>query len=88
MVVKTENALERVAAACPASKYKDDRHEWHGVMFSDDLMDRLEGYTWAMKKCVACRLHVLLLGTSFSRAFAEPPAKADQIITAFYVEKL
>jgi hypothetical protein len=77
---------ERVAAACPKSKYKDDRHEWNIVMHEDAGM-LLRGYPpnakYALRRCSQCKLCALLLeidGGPFSGA----PMRDDLLVHAFF----
>ncbi len=77
------NAIERVAAACPLSKYKDDRHEWQLVM--NMLLSSLRP-VWmyhALRRCEACKLTVLLT-ESADALYNSAPVKTDTIIYAFY----
>lgn len=73
--------IENVTVACPFSKFKDDRHEWHLVMYEQNTL-RHNSALYALRRCNQCKLTVLLVehGGSFESA----PKKDDLIIFAFY----
>ena len=83
----SEPAIERVAAACPSSKFKDDRHEWEHIMCEDGgLMPRSDRWWYALQKCTQCDLHVLRLCHPQTRScYTLSPSKLDIIMHAFYM---
>lgn len=80
----TEPAIERVAAACPLSKFKDDRHEWHYIMHEDrGMLSSYRDAHHALKRCRECRLTVLFIEVS-GGSYDSAPTKEDSIIYAYY----
>lgn len=73
--------IERVAAACPFSKFKDDRHEWRLLMHQDLIVKISEAY-YALRQCEACKLTVLL--AECGGGYSDAPKNEDRIIFAFY----
>jgi hypothetical protein len=78
----SEPAAERVAATCPYSKYKDDRHEWRTLM-AQECITYHPRIVYELRECQQCKLIVLLQSFGGS-AYNDPPKKTDRIIYAFY----
>jgi len=81
------SATERVAAACPGSKFKDDRHDWILVMHEQGLCLPLSSSPYpkayyALRRCIECKLTVLLAETEGD--YKAAPRRDDSIIYAFY----
>jgi len=76
---------ERVAASCPSSKFKDDRHEWHLIMHHEDAYPLMRSLLakYALRQCTQCKLTVLLAEVE-GGSFNESPRKTDSVIYAFY----
>lgn len=78
------SAIERVAAGCPLSKFKDDRHDWRLLMNEGGYMAmRTPQALYALRQCVQCKLTALLVEVD-GVAYNEPPRKDDIVIYAFY----
>lgn len=75
------SAIERVAAACSKSPFKDDRHEWVHV----SGFDTIGCAKYEVRECKHCHL-VILTGTSNSTYANRTPAKDEVILHAFFAE--
>jgi hypothetical protein len=84
-----EPAIERVAAACPQSKYKDDRHEWHLIMHDECLIAcRVPKWRYHLRRCDTCGLTILTHEfDGESGGYNEGPRKSAIIQHAFYGPK-
>jgi hypothetical protein len=77
-----EDARERVAAACPLSEFKDDRHEWRLVMHDQKMTYHTASGYYALRLCEQCGLTVLLFESE--GGYNDAPRKDDLVIFAFY----
>jgi hypothetical protein len=75
-----EPALERVAAACPKSVYKDDRHSWCLLTYEPR---EYSGSHHAIRQCSSCKLTILILDHS-NGLYDAAPEKQDVVLFAYY----
>ncbi len=78
------SAIERVAAPCSLSQYKDERHRWEVVAGESSMYLRAHGH-YEVRRCKECKLVIFLSTWSGNSSYPDhAPVKDDVIYHAFF----